>query len=276
MDKPGRIDIAELTLAYGRDTVLDALTLSIPRGRITVLAGPNGCGKSTLLRAIRRLHAPSAGYVMLDGKDIATLGHKDLAREIGLLSQNPSAPQDMTVEELVRLGRYPHQSMLQPWSAGDASALERAMAGTGVTHLRQRRIGSLSGGQLQRAWIAMVLAQETDIICLDEPVNHLDMAHQIDCLDLVTRLNHEEGRTIVLVLHDLNLAARYADQLVFVADGRIAATGTPTEMMRAERIADVFSVRAEIITDPVHGRPLCIPLGRVAPAEQVDRQPVSA
>ncbi|MBD8067147.1 ABC transporter ATP-binding protein [Devosia sp. PTR5] len=262
MDEPSRIDIADLTLAYGSDIVLDALNLSIPRGRITVLAGPNGCGKSTLLRAIRRLHAPKSGYIMLDGKDIARLGSKDLARQIGLLAQSPSAPADMTVEELVRLGRYPHQSMLQPWSARDTAALERAMDGTGVTHLRGRRIGSLSGGQLQRAWIAMVLAQETEVICLDEPVNHLDMAHQLDCLDLVTRLNREEGRTIVLVLHDLNLAARYADKLVFVHHGRVVASGGPDKMMRPDLIAQVFDVRAEVITDPVHGRPLCIPLGR--------------
>ena len=275
MDEPSRIDIAELTLAYGTEIVLDALDLAVPRGRITVLAGPNGCGKSTLLRAIRRLHAPRGGYIMLDGKDIAALGGKELARRIGLLAQSPTAPPDMSVEELVRLGRYPHQAMLQPWSAGDAAALERAMSGTGVTHLRNRRIGSLSGGQLQRAWIAMVLAQETDIICLDEPVNHLDMAHQIDCLDLVTRLNREENRTIVLVLHDLNLAARYADQLVFVHEGRVAATGSPREMMRADLIARVFDVRAEIITDPVHGRPLCIPLGRAAPTAYRSR-PVSA
>lgn len=254
-----RIEVKNLTLGYGQDLVLDALDLPIPAGQITVLAGPNGCGKSTLLRAIRRLHAPQSGAVLLDGEDIARLKGKALGRRIGLLAQSPSAPLDMTVEELVRLGRYPHQALLQPWSARDDVAVATAMAGTGVAHMAQRRIGSLSGGQLQRAWIAMVLAQESDVICLDEPVNHLDMAHQLDCLELVTRLNREEGRTIVLVLHDLNLAARYADQLVFVSGGKVRARGAPEVMMRADLIAEVFNVTAEIILDPVHQRPICIP-----------------
>lgn len=255
-----RIDVQSLTLAYGSVTVLKALSLPVARGKVTVLAGPNGCGKSTLLRAIRRLHRPESGQVLLDGLDIAKLNDRGLAREIGLLAQSPSAPEDMTVEELVRLGRYPHQSMLQPWSPQDAAALESAMAGTGVSHLRDRPIGSLSGGQLQRVWIAMVLAQETDVICLDEPVNHLDMAHQLECLDLVKTLNVQHGRTVVLVLHDLNLAARYADQLVFVKNGSIAASGAPENLMTKELIADVFGVEAMIITDPVHQRPLCIPI----------------
>lgn len=254
-----RIEVKGLTLSYGSDVVLDALSLPIPKGQITVLAGPNGCGKSTLLRAIRRLHAPQSGQVLLDAEDISKLNGKALGRRIGLLAQSPSAPQDMTVEELVRLGRYPHQAMLQPWSPGDDAAVAAAMAGTGVDTMRHRRIGSLSGGQLQRAWIAMVLAQETDTICLDEPVNHLDMAHQLDCLELVTRLNREQGRTIVLVLHDLNLAARYADQLVFVANGKVRERGAPEAMMRPDLISEVFNVIAEIITDPVHQRPICIP-----------------
>jgi iron complex transport system ATP-binding protein len=258
-DNPA-IAIDSLTLAYGNSTILDTLSLAIPRGKITVLAGPNGCGKSTLLRAIRRLHKPSAGRILLETTDISKLGERLLARQIGLLTQSPSAPEDMTVEELVRLGRYPHQSMLQPWSSEDARALETAMAGTGVTHLRERHLGSLSGGQLQRVWIAMVLAQETEIVCLDEPVNHLDMSHQLDCLDLVRQLNSQFGRTIVLVLHDLNLAARYADQLVFLRDGAVAASGRPEELMVEELIARVFDVDAMVITDPAYGRPLCIPL----------------
>ncbi len=258
-DKPA-IAIDDLTLAYGSATILDTLSLAIPRGKITVLAGPNGCGKSTLLRAIRRLHKPSAGRILLETIDIAKLGERLLARQVGLLAQSPSAPEDMTVEELVRLGRYPHQSMLQPWSHDDTRALETAMAGTGVAHLRHRHLGSLSGGQLQRVWIAMVLAQETEIVCLDEPVNHLDMSHQLGCLDLVRQLNSEFGRTIVLVLHDLNLAARYADQLVFLRDGVVAASGRPEELMVEDLIARVFDVDAMVITDPAYGRPLCIPL----------------
>lgn len=261
---PARISIDALTLGYGATRVLDALTLPIPRGQVTVLAGPNGCGKSTLLRAIRRLHRADAGRICLDETDIATMPGKTLARQVGLLAQSPSAPEDMTAEELVRLGRYPHQSMMQPWSPEDAAALDRAMAGTGVLHLRHRRLGSLSGGQLQRVWIAMVLAQETEVICFDEPINHLDMAHQIECLDLVQKLNRDQNRTIVLVLHDLNLAARYADQLVFVHEGDVAARGRPEDLMTDELIRKVFGVEAMIITDPVHGRPLCIPIRQVA------------
>jgi len=265
-DRTHRIAVRDLTLAYGQTRVLDALSLPIAPGKVTVLAGPNGCGKSTLLRAIRRLLKGTAGQVLLDDVDIAKLSGKDLALKIGLLAQNPSAPGDMSVEELVRLGRYPHQTMMQPWSPRDAEAVERAMAGTGVIELRTRPISSLSGGQLQRVWIALVLAQETDVICLDEPVNHLDIAHQLECLDLVARLNREHGRTIVLVLHDLNLAARYADELVFVREGRIAARGTPTELMSAALIEEVFGVHATIITDPVHGSPVCIPASRSSAA----------
>lgn len=270
-----RIDVVDLTLKYGNDTVLDALSLPIPRGKVTVLAGPNGCGKSTLLRAIRRLQTGQKGHILLDGIDIGKLGAKELARQIGLLAQSPNAPPDMSVEELVRLGRYPHQAMMQPWSEKDGAAVLRAMDGTGVTSLRQRHIGSLSGGQLQRAWIAMVLAQETDIICLDEPVNHLDMAHQLDCLDLVAKLNRENGRTIVLVLHDLNLAARYADQLVFVHEGRVRALGQPEELMKPELLAEVFEVDAAIMTEPVHGRPICIPRGRARPAAEKELNAVA-
>lgn len=262
-DSPA-ISVDALTLGYDQTIILDTLSLAIPRGKITVLAGPNGCGKSTLLRAIRRLHKPGAGRILLETTDIAQLGAKLLARKIGLLAQSPSAPDDMTVEELVRLGRYPHQSMLQPWSAEDARALETAMAGTGVSHLRERHLGSLSGGQLQRVWIAMVLAQETEIVCLDEPVNHLDMAHQLDCLDLVRQLHSTMGRTIILVLHDLNLAARYADHLVFLRDGAVAASGRPEDLMTKELIASVFDVEAMIITDPAYGRPLCIPLKTIS------------
>jgi iron complex transport system ATP-binding protein len=272
MDKPltaDRLTIDALSVAYGRQTAVDAVSLSIPKGKVTVLAGPNGCGKSTLLRAIRRLHAAKSGRVLLGEIDTATLREREIAREIGLLAQSPSAPEDMRVEELVRLGRYPHQAMMQPWSAQDATAVEDAMFGTGVGHLRDRRLGSLSGGQLQRVWIAMVLAQETDVICLDEPVNHLDMAHQIDCLDLVSRLNREHGRTVVLVLHDLNLAARYADLLVFMKDGRIVRAGPPQDLMTEELIASVFDIQCRVIEDPVHERPLCIPMRNSSPRFRV-------
>ncbi|HEY4199549.1 MAG TPA: ABC transporter ATP-binding protein [Devosiaceae bacterium] len=264
-----RLKVENLVVAYGERLAVDGISLAVPQGKITVLAGPNGCGKSTLLRAIRRLHAAQSGRVLLGDTNISRLKERDLAREIGLLAQTPSAPEDMRVEELVRLGRYPHQSMLQPWSAADATAVEDAMFGTGVGHLRDRRLGSLSGGQLQRVWIAMVLAQETDVICLDEPVNHLDMAHQIDCLDLVSRLNREHGRTVVLVLHDLNLAARYADRLVFLKDGQIVEAGTPETLMNETLIDAVFDIQCRVIEDPVHNRPLCIPMRNSSPRFRV-------
>ena len=200
--------------------------------------------------------------MLIETTDVASLSEKHLARQIGLLSQSPSAPGDMTVEELVRLGRYPHQSLLQPWSREDSRALNAAMAGTGVTHLRERPIGSLSGGQLQRVWIAMVLAQETDIICLDEPVNHLDMAHQIDCLELVRQLNRDFGRTVVLVLHDLNLAARYADTVIAMKDGAVVAVGSPLEVVTEGLVRSVFGLDSRVIPDPVSGNPLIIPIGR--------------
>lgn len=259
------ISVRALIVAYGATTALDGVDLGIAKGKITVLAGPNGCGKSTLLRAIRRLHQPKSGDIRLGDVPISGLKEKELARHIGLLAQNPSAPDDMSVEELVRLGRYPHQTMLQPWSAADGEAIQAAMFGTGVSHLADRRLGSLSGGQLQRVWIAMVLAQETDVICLDEPVNHLDMAHQIDCLDLVTRLNREHGRTVVLVLHDLNLAARYADRLVFMKAGGLVAEGEPDALMSEALIEDVFGISCRVIVDPVHQRPLCIPIRNSTP-----------
>lgn len=266
MDSAGeRLQIEDLTIAYGSHEAVKGVSLTIAPGKVTILAGPNGCGKSTLLRAIRRIHAARSGRVVLDGQDIAKLSERKLTRAIGLLAQTPSAPEDMTVEELVRLGRYPHQKMLQPWSSADADAVAEAMFGTGVGHLATRRLGTLSGGQLQRVWIAMVLAQETDVICLDEPVNHLDMAHQIECLDLVSRLNLERGRTVIVVLHDLNLAARYADRLVFMKEGEIVAAGAPDDLMSEELIGAVFGIRCQIINDPVHDRPMCIPIRNSSP-----------
>jgi iron complex transport system ATP-binding protein len=267
MDKG--LTLEALSVAYGQRLAVDGISLALPEGKISVLAGPNGCGKSTLLRTIRRLHAARSGRVLLGETDIGKLGEKQVAREIGLLAQSPSAPEDMRVEELVRLGRYPHQAMMRPWSSRDATAVEDAMFGTGVGHLRDRPLGSLSGGQLQRVWIAMVLAQQTEIICLDEPVNHLDMAHQIDCLDLVSRLNREHGCTVVLVLHDLNLAARYADLLVFMKEGKVVEAGRPEQLMSEALIESVFEIQCRVIEDPVHSRPLCIPMRNSSPRFRV-------
>lgn len=257
------IRVEGLSLAYGPRTALDRIDLALPRDAVTVLAGPNGCGKSTLLRAIRRLATPTQGMVRLDGVDVATLSGTALAKKIALLAQTPSAPEDLTVFGLVRLGRYPHQSLWRQWSREDAEAVEAAMAATGIADLAERPLDTLSGGQRQRVWLAMTLAQDAPILCLDEPINHLDLAHQLDCLALVRRLVRERGRTVVLVLHDLNLAARTADHLVVLRDGRVHAQGRPADLLDESLVRAVFGVESRVIRDPVHGSPLVVPIGTV-------------
>lgn len=257
------IRVEGLSLAYGPRTALDRIDLALPRDAVTVLAGPNGCGKSTLLRAIRRLVTPAEGVVRLDGVDVATLSGTALAKKIALLAQTPSAPEDLTVFGLVRLGRYPHQSLWRQWSREDAEAVEAAMAATGIADLAERPLDTLSGGQRQRVWLAMTLAQDAPILCLDEPINHLDLAHQLDCLALVRRLVRERGRTVVLVLHDLNLAARTADHLVVLRDGRVHAQGRPADLLDESLVRAVFGVESRVIRDPVHGSPLVVPIGTV-------------
>jgi len=258
MDDP--IDLDGVTVGYDGVRVLGNLSLRLPPRRITVLAGPNGCGKSTLLRTIRRLLEPQSGTLQLGDEDLLHLKERELARRIALLGQSPSAPVDLTVFDLVRLGRFPHQTFLRQWSAEDALQVDRALAATGVTAFRDRRLDTLSGGQRQRVWIAMVLAQDAPVICLDEPINHLDLAHQLDCLDLLRRLNREHGRTVIAVLHDINLAARYADHLVLLKDGTIHAQGSPHRLVTAATVDAVFGVESRILTDPVTGAPLCIPI----------------
>jgi iron complex transport system ATP-binding protein len=255
----------DVTLGYGERTVVDGLDLAIPPGRLTAIVGANGCGKSTLLRALARLLRPRAGAVLLDGRAIAELPAKRLARRLAILPQTPVAPEGLTVEELVARGRYPHQSLLRQWSAADEAAVERALDATGTAELRTRALDELSGGQRQRAWIAMTLAQETEILLLDEPTTFLDLAHQIEVLDLLGELVAGHGRTVVMVLHDLNQACRYADQLVAMRAGRIHASGPPAEVVDAALIAEVFGVRAHVIDDPVTGTPLCVPAGSGRP-----------
>ena len=252
----------KLTLGYDSKTIIDPLDIAIPSGKITVLVGPNGCGKSTLLKGLGRLLKPTQGFVYLDNKSIAKLSTKAVARQMGLLPQGPTAPEGLTVRELVAQGRYPHQSWLQQWSRVDEQQVEAALAITELQDLSTRPVDSLSGGQRQRAWIAMILAQNTQILLLDEPTTFLDLAHQIEVLDLLYELNQREGRTIVIVLHELNQACRYADHLVAMKEGAIFAQGDPQTVMPAALVKEVFGLDCQIINDPVAGTPLCIPLGR--------------
>lgn len=251
-----------LSLCYeGGTTIVHQLDLTIQSGTITALVGPNGCGKSTLLRGISRLLRPVGGAVHLDGHDIHAMKAKDLAKQLGILPQSPVAPEGLTVHELVAQGRYPHQTWFQQWSREDERIVQEALDITNLTMFADRPVDTLSGGQRQRAWIAMALAQQTEVLLLDEPTTYLDLAYQIDVLDLLADLN-ERGRTIVMVLHDLNQAARYADTIVALRGGQIVAHGTPETVMTVETVREVFGLRAQIINDPVTGTPLCVPIGR--------------
>ncbi|MGW8487768.1 ABC transporter ATP-binding protein [Streptomyces sp. NPDC055886] len=257
-----RLTAEGLTLGYGDRTVVDSLDLDVPPGRITVIVGANACGKSTLLRSMSRLLAPRGGRVVLDGKEVHRLPAKELARTLGLLPQSPIAPEGITVSDLVGRGRHPHQGIFSRWNEQDDAAVAAALEATHTEPLAERAVDELSGGQRQRVWIAMALAQQTDLLLLDEPTTFLDASHQIEVLDLLTDLNRSRGTTIVMVLHDLNLAARYADHLIALADGGLHASGTPAEVLTEETVRAVFDLDSRIIEDPVSGRPLMLPIGR--------------
>lgn len=261
IDSDSRLHAKNITIGYGAVPISQDLTVSIPDGSFTVIVGPNACGKSTLLRALSRLLKPSAGTVVLDGADIATIKSKEIARQLGLLPQTSTAPDGITVADLVARGRFPHQSMLRQWSREDEAAVIEAMSATAVNNLSTRLVDELSGGQRQRVWAAMVLAQQTQLLLLDEPTTYLDIAHQIELLELFGRLNRE-GRTVVAVLHDLNHAARYATHLVAMKDGQVVAEGAPGDIVTAELVEEVFGLPCTIIEDPVSKTPLVIPLGR--------------
>ncbi|MFI6940563.1 ABC transporter ATP-binding protein [Streptomyces sp. NPDC050418] len=254
-----RLGTRSLTLAYDDRTVVEELDLDVPDGQVTVIVGPNACGKSTTLRALGRLLRPKSGAVLLDGTELAKLPTKRIAQQIGLLPQTPVAPEAITVADLVARGRQPHQSWWQQWSAEDERAVAEAMRRTDVSDLAERSVDELSGGQRQRVWIAMALAQETDLLLLDEPTTYLDISHQVEVLDLVRQLNHDKGRTVVVVLHDLNQAARYADHLVAMKSGRVVASGPPSEVVTASLVREVFGLECVVVPDPVTGSPLVVP-----------------
>jgi iron complex transport system ATP-binding protein len=260
---PVRLAAEGLRLAYDDRVVVDGLDLTLTDGSFTAIVGPNGCGKSTLLRALGRLLRPAAGRVLLDGRSIARTPTREVARVLGLLPQTPVAPAGLTVADLVARGRHPHQSWLRQWSREDEAVVAEALAWTDMTDLGDRPVDELSGGQRQRAWISMALAQETDLILLDEPTTYLDLSHQIDVLELVARLHAERGRTVVVVLHDLNLAARYAQRLVAMRDGALVASGTPHEVLTEQLLADVFDLEARVVPDPVAGTPMVVPVRRL-------------
>lgn len=259
-----RLQAENLSLAYDNHLIISGLDLTIPPGKITALVGPNGCGKSTLLRGLARLLPPKQGSVYLDGKAIHAMPSKALAKQLGILPQSPTAPEGLTVGELVAQGRYPHQSWFRQWSRQDDEITRQALTTTRMLEYSDRPLDTLSGGQRQRAWIAMALAQESSILLLDEPTTFLDLAYQIEVLDLLHDLN-AAGRTIVMVLHELNLACRYAHHLVAMREGEIWAQGDPASIMTARMVAEVFRLHAHIVPDPVSGAPMCIPIGRSKP-----------
>jgi iron complex transport system ATP-binding protein len=261
-----RLAAESVSLAYDDRVVVRDLDLQLTDGSFTAIVGPNGCGKSTLLRALGRLLRPASGRVVLDGRAIARTPTREVARVLGLLPQTPVAPEGLTVGDLVARGRHPHQSWLRQWSRDDEAAVAEALTWTDMADLADRSVDQLSGGQRQRAWISMALAQGTDLLLLDEPTTYLDLSHQIDVLELVARLHAERGRTVVVVLHDLNLAARYAQRLVAMDDGALVASGTPEEVLTEQLLADVFDLEARIVPDPVAGTPMVVPVRRLRPS----------
>lgn len=256
------IETKSLTLSYGDNIIIEGLDLQIPKGEITVFIGSNGCGKSTLLQSLARLLKPANGTILLDGKQILKLPTKEVAKQLAILPQGPIAPEGITVLQLVKQGRYPHQRWFQQWSEEDENKVLEALKLTGMETLADRPVDSLSGGQRQRAWIAMTLAQDTDTILLDEPTTYLDMAHQIEILDLLFELNETKKRTIVMVLHDLNLACRYAHHLVAINDKKVYSQGKPEEVVTCELVKDVFQIDCQIAVDPIFGTPMCLPHGK--------------
>lgn len=265
-----RLSASGVSLGYEGNPIISELDVEIPDGSFTVIIGPNACGKSTLLRGLSRLLTPRAGQIVLDGKAIHSYSAKDVARRLGFLPQTAIAPDGITVADLVARGRYPHQGLLRQWSATDEAAVTEALEATATISLSARRVDELSGGQRQRVWVAMVLAQQTDLLLLDEPTTYLDIAHQVELMELLAHLNRE-GRTIVAVLHDLNQAARYADHIIAMRDGEILAAGAPEAVVTSEMVEQVYGLPNVVIPDPISGGPLVVPRGGVTPTHRNDQ-----
>lgn len=267
-----RLAARDLVVGYDERIIINGLDIDVPDAAVTTIIGPNGCGKSTLLRCLARLLPPKSGTVFLDGADITTIKPKTVARTLGILPQNPVAPEGLTVADLVARGRHPYQKWYQQASADDEAAVAEALELTSTTELADRSINALSGGQRQRVWIALALAQGTDLLLLDEPTTYLDLAHSLEVLDLVHSLKTDHGKTIVMVLHDLNLAVRYSDSLFVMADGALVTQGTPDEVITTQLLDSAFGLRAEVVADPVFGGPMIVPIGtHSARALQDDR-----
>jgi len=257
-----RLGASNLYLGYGDRPVVRGVDIAIPSGKLTVVIGANGSGKSTMLRGLARLLAPSSGEVLLDGKAIHALSTREVATIMGVLPQTPSAPEGIVVADLVGRGRYPHQGWFRRWTSEDDAAVMQALASTGMEAFAERPVDSLSGGQRQRVWIAMVLAQGTELLLLDEPTTYLDIQHQVEVLDLLTELVRSGGRTIAVVLHDLNLACRYADHIVAMKDGTIVAEGVPAQIVTEALVHEIFNLKAQVVSDPISNTPLVVPIGR--------------
>ncbi|MET3939523.1 iron complex transport system ATP-binding protein [Paenibacillus sp. PvP094] len=263
-----RLETSKLDIAYEERLIVEDLNIQIPQGKITALVGANGSGKSTILKTMARIMNPKAGSVLLDGKSIHKQSTREVAKQLAILPQNPTAPEGLTVTELVSYGRFPYQKGFGSMRAEDKRMIEWAIEVTGMTEFHDRPIDQLSGGQRQRAWIAMALAQETDILFLDEPTTFLDMAHQLEVLQLLEMLNETANRTIVMVVHDLNHASRYAHHMIGIKKGKAIATGSPVEVMNCDVLREVFNIEADIVIDPRSGVPLCLPYALVGERQQ--------